>query len=238
MTPDSRPTWIKPETQRFLHRLWLTVLIVGSLVALLIVSGWAINAAYEREARQRQDQDVLEKLAHAPATPVEDRIAEREATLGKLQDSVSREEERRVLAALYEEQGKKRITEGKQDEAEASFRRAIDLDPQNPVYPTDLALLFGLAARDAVDNREAQIQLWRESCNHWLKALALEGKVEFRTAYAQSATDAAVSACELMNDPKRKTEALAFIAEVRGQLPVGSKAIEQLDRTAALIKGE
>ena len=77
MTPDSRPTWIKPETQRFLHRLWLTVLIVGSLVALLIVSGWAINAAYEREARQRQDQDVLEKLAHAPATPVEDRIAER-----------------------------------------------------------------------------------------------------------------------------------------------------------------
>lgn len=238
MTPEPRTTWIKPETQRFLHRLWLTVLIVGSLIALLVVSGWAINAAYARGERQREDQDVLEKLKDQPTLSVEERIQEREAVLAKLQDSVSKEEERRVLAGLYEEQGKKRISEGRQDEAEASFRRAIDLDPLNPVYPADLALLFGLAARDADNDRAAQIQLWRESCSHWLKALSLEGKVEFRTAYAQSATDAAISACELMTDPKLRADGLAFLADVRRQMPVGSRTLDQLDRAAAALRGE
>lgn len=227
-------TWVKPETKQFLHRLFLTVLILGSLGAVLIVTGWALNVAYERGARQREDRDMMERVAEQQVESIEERIAASEALLLQLQDPVSKEEERRRLATLYEEQGKIRIEEGKHDEAEASFRKASELDPANPIYPADLGFLFGLVARTNRNTNQA-IQLWVESAQEWVKALELEPKPEFKNAYAQSAADAAVSACELLAESERKTEAVALLKRMKGSIPAGTRASEQVDRMLLLL---
>lgn len=237
MEEKAKPeSWIKPETRHFLHRLWLATVILGSLAALLIVAGWAINAVYERSERRRDDANVLESLAATSPDTIEERIAGSEAALGKLVDTVTREEEKRRLALLYEELGKKRVAEGKEDEAEASFKKAVELDPTNPRYPADLGLLFGLAARSGAQ-RSQQIQLFHESALWWARACELEGVPRFRDAYAQSAADAVVSAAELMTEPASRPEARKMLSEIRASLPPGGRAHEQIDRMLAVLGG-
>lgn len=236
MNEDARgKDWIKPETRRFLHRLGLASAILGSLAGLLIVAGWAINSVYERSERQRDDATLLESLAALPQDTVEERIARSEEALAKLVDSITREEEKRRLALLYEELGKKRVAEGKEDEAEAGFKKAMELDPLNPRYPADLGLLFGLAARGGVQ-RAQQIQLFRESALAWARACELEAEPRFRDAYAQSAADAAVSAAELMTDPASREEARRLLVQVREALPKGVRAHSQIDRMLELLR--
>lgn len=229
------PALIKPETKQFLHRLWLTFSILGSLIALLIVSGWAINSVFARVARQKEDQTVLGQLQAQAEKPLATQIKEREAALAKLLDPVSRDEEQRNLARLYERQGSVRIQEGKKDEAEASFRRAAELAPGDPIYAADLALLFALAARDE-SSRPAQIELWKESALQWLRAVSLEEKPEIRNTYAQSAVDAALTACELLSQAKRKEDGLTFLKEVRLRMPPKSSLNDQLDRMEEILK--
>lgn len=231
-----RKGWIKPETRHFLHRLGLASAILGSLAALLIVGGWAINSIYERSERRRDDANVLESLAAQAPDTIEERIASSESALGKLVDPVTREEEKRRLASLYEELGKKWVAEGKEDEAEASFKKAIELDPTNPRYPADLGLLFGLAARTGAQ-RGQQIQLFRESAMSWARACELEPEPRFRDACAQSAADAAVSAAELMTDPASRAEARSLLKQVRDALPQGARAHAQIDRMLEILKG-
>ena len=49
---------------------------------------------------------------------------------------------------------------------------------------------------------------------------------------------AAISACELMTDPKLRADGIAFLADVRSQMPVGSRTLDQIDRAAAALRAE
>lgn len=220
--PPPRQPLLKPETQRFLSRLFLAVVILGSFFALLIVGVQSISNAVERMRTSEQDRTTIQlQVPPDPSAPLDTQIEQREARMAELNSEVARGEEARQIAVLYERNGRQRLANGDVQGAEVSFGEAIRKDPDNPALRTNLAALYaGVAARTRY--ADDAIPLWQESASYWSQAADLERSseqaLEFRTAAAQ----ALYRSAELQVQSGRAGDARLTLYDARRLSPTGS----------------
>jgi eukaryotic-like serine/threonine-protein kinase len=220
--PPPRQPLFKPETKVFLGRLLTTVIIMGTLFVLVLVGINSLSVAVERKRLESVDQELRSRLqTQDPSVPVQQRIEEREAVIDRLQSEVSRKEERRNLAVLYEELGKQRMERRDLPGAEASFRKSLELDPFNPAYSSDLGHLYSMAARAEGDSMKRST-LWSQAAEFWGMAGKYEPRQDKKAQYNEAAATALYTlAVELIMN-NRHDEAVRHLRSAAEIVPEGA----------------
>jgi serine/threonine-protein kinase len=137
--PPPRAPLLKPETKVFLGRLFLTLAVVGTLVALIIVGIDALSKAASRAELQGRDEYTVMQIAQVDSKlPIEDQIAKRQQLIATLKDRVTIAEQNRQLAVLYQ----KLAAKSDFIQAESALKKSIELDPNNADYYSNLGNLY------------------------------------------------------------------------------------------------
>lgn len=220
--PPPRRPLIKPETKRFMGRLFLTFLIMGTLFALIIVAINSLATAADRLNKERQDRAVKSRAAQAskPAT-TDQKIKNQESTVDQMQSDTVRKEEQQALARLYEQQGKEFLLQGQLAEAESRFQDAAEKDPANPAYPADLAALYSNSAK-ADPSMDNQSHLWEQAGNSWQRAADLERDAGSKNEYATAAATAYYNGATILASTGHNLEAADALYNARSSAPEGS----------------
>ena len=222
--PPPRRPLVKPESKRFMGRLFLTFLVMGTLFALIIVAINSLAAAADRINKESQDRAISDKVATAPVPKSPDqRISEQEKMLKQLQSDSARQEALARLALDYERQGKHLEQEGNFIEAEAAYLEAIKRDPRNPAFHADLG---GLYAQSAISdpNDDNRVALWTQAGEQWRNSSDLETNENDRAKAAETAAEAYRNGAQILVDSRRNQEAADLLYEARKVAPEGSQA--------------
>lgn len=187
--PPPRRALIKPETRAFMRKLFVTVLVLGTFFALVIVIVNGLSTALARAERQRKDQVVLEQLEEAKKLSPQKAIAAWELTMRQLQDPINRAAANEQLAVLYERRGKELLNASDLQSAAECFLESARLDPANAAYPSDLGDLYARRARTESLPSE-RLSYWQESCRFWDEAVRLETGIERSAIYRAGAAEA------------------------------------------------
>jgi eukaryotic-like serine/threonine-protein kinase len=174
--PPPRQPLVKPETRQFMGKLFVALTVLGTLMLLVIVVIGAISKSLDQQQSKERDQYVLAKIREIPSTdPLDQRISKMESFMRQLSGEIQQKEVRRQLAVLYEQRGKERLASNNPVEAEASFKRAIELDPDNGKLYSNLADLYG---------RQNQ---WQEAGEQWKSAATNEARQSDKDRYSEAA---------------------------------------------------
>lgn len=225
---------VKPETRVFLSRLALTFLVMGSLVALILVGINAINSALARERSAKADRTVQQRM-EGPGESIDAQIRRRERELPNLQNDLNRIEENRRLAVLYERQAFESLLQGRREDAEAGFKKAIELDPENPAFYSDLGKLYADAAVDT-DSRVEQLRFWQSAAEHYARAAQFSGG-DSRDLFAQSAANCALNAALILAATNRRADARQLLTDVLRILPGDSASAARVRVRLAELGG-
>lgn len=162
---------------------WLTM--TGAMV--LLLSAFGLGAAAVSTMRAFWYQAVVTAQASEPAppplrdfdivTPVEQRIAEREAYIKQLHNPRSIEREKTILAGLYSELGEKSQSLGRLPHAEMALQKASTLNPNDPRHQERLAGLYEAASKRA-DSAEQRALLLSQAADTWIVARSLAPRQE------------------------------------------------------------
>lgn len=220
--PPPRRPLLSPDQSAFIRRV---LVILGSMtvLAVLVIYGVrSLGQAIGRFADEQEQQRIRVQLAEMNgARPVADQIAEYERALaGPLTDAVSRGLVIRDLAILYERRGQELEAVSDLGGAERHYLRAVELDPANPLFHTDLAAVYARAALESA-GVEDRVYLLEKSGGHWEEAA--------RLAESRSRGDAA----------KYRTAAANAYERIAGELrATGQAARAEGYRARALTLGE
>lgn len=187
--PPPRVPLLKPETRRFLGKLALTVLVLGTFFGLVIAVVFGLSTALQRDAMDRKDKEILRRLESVGRADPQAAIQEWESQIPRLQDPINRAAARTQLAVLYERHAKQLM--GRQDflAAEEAFLKASELDPANAAYASDLGALYGkVAASESSTSQKAGYLA--ESASQWTRAAQLEKDLVKQSDYRRGATAA------------------------------------------------
>ncbi|RYG43305.1 tetratricopeptide repeat protein [bacterium] len=169
-----------------MRQLGLWLLIIGTLLALVIVVVQSLGRIMERYAADQQDRQVPPLTVQDSRMPVTERIQNLEKYRTQLRSPERLAQANRDLAVLYEEFGRGQLEQKELAKAEVSYKKAIDLDPQNPALLSNLAdVYYRLAVIEPDAGQRAQ--LWRQSGVHWAKAAQEEPSGEKSIQYREQA---------------------------------------------------
>ncbi|HVT13398.1 MAG TPA: serine/threonine-protein kinase [Fimbriimonadaceae bacterium] len=196
--PPPRQPLLKPETKHFIGKLLLTFLVMGTLVVVAILFVVGLSQAMNTAEMQRKDEVTMGKISQvlkSPSTPQE-KINQLESMIPTLKSDVNRHEQERNLAVLYEEVGQAQMKGRDLTSAEESFKKANELDQDNPKLMSDLAALYGMAALqmssvdDSLDPFDKSIEWYQKAADHTaetsqehLQYLEAEGRTYYAKAY-------------------------------------------------------
>ncbi|MCW5941434.1 MAG: protein kinase [Fimbriimonadaceae bacterium] len=191
--PPPRRPLLSPQQSAFARRVFV---ILGSMVVLAVLVIYGVRSlgqAIGRFAEEQDQQRLRVQLAEMNGKrPVVEQIAEYEKALaGPLTDAVGRGRVMRDLAILYERRGQELEAEPNLGEAERHYLRALELDPANPLFHTDLANVYAKAGMEAngVDERAFRLE---NSGMQWEEAARLaeprsrDDAVKYRAAAARA----------------------------------------------------
>jgi eukaryotic-like serine/threonine-protein kinase len=196
--PPPRQPLFKPETKHFIGKLFLVLLVMGTAVAVAILLAAGIGQAISDSKKQSNDMATVTSIAAIRKEKIatQAKIDKIENLINKL-SPVSRSAEKRNLAVLYEQIG---IDHMKKEDAvsltsaENAFMSANELDPDNPKYMSDLAMVYWKFAglQRATEDR---IPIYEKSVDWWERAARVSGSnAEERNGYY----DAAAKTCYAM----------------------------------------
>jgi len=184
--PPPRQPLLKPETRVFLSRLFVTFVVLGTLFGLVIVGVNSMSRVIERMNLQQQDSEIRDRLLKGTSGgSLQDRIAQYEALIAKMRSPEMQAAEKRNLAVLYEQMGQQSLGNGDRIVAESCFTKAIDLDPDNAAYASDLAALYATAANNSQGTQ--RVEMLQASANQWERAVQTEPNSQRRQTYASGA---------------------------------------------------
>lgn len=214
--PPPRQPLFKPETKQFLGKLFLTMLLMGTLFGLVFVAVNAISAALRQASLKEGDQSVVQQLNSQDTNkPIESLIEDRQRLISQLRDPVTKAAENRNLAVLYEQLGKKKVAVQDYVAAENAFLQARELDETNPAYHSDLGDLYYKLSRNSATSME-RMKWLGESGLSWTKAYNNESdparKAKYGTGAALALYDLAREQLQL-NDPEKAKENLYIARE-------------------------
>ncbi len=220
----------------FLGRLGVSVAVLGSALVLASVSVSSAVTLLNRQEAVADDRDLRQKLAdqNDVFTPIEVRIQNREQLVAQLRDPVAIEVERKRIAPLYNELGKKSFDLGQFARAEESYQRSLSLDPENPVT---LGSLAGLYASAAVRQSEARqrLTLLRNASSYFQTARRVENNPTRRRQYETRAASSLFSVATELRRSGLNSEAVRELQRARTLAPTDSPLAQQIDQMLTTI---
>jgi tetratricopeptide (TPR) repeat protein len=169
----------------FFARLFVTFVVLGTLFALVLVGVNAMSRVVQRVQAQEQDQTTRSRFMKGDLSSLQQRITDYEAYRSRQTDPDVLASDGRNLAVLYETLGKHAFDTKDFPLAETCFRRAIELDNDNPAYASDLGSLYAMTAESS--SGQQKLQMLQESANQWERAVRTEPNVAKRQTYASGA---------------------------------------------------
>ena len=183
--PPPRQPLIKPETKQFFGKLFVSLVIIGSLFALILVGINGLSTALESTSNQRADAAIVKQIAGLDQNkPLDQQISELQNLIAKLKGEVQIKEAKKSLAVLYERLGKEAMKRGDLIGAENSYQSAVDHDPDNGLLYTNLGDLYDRRAR-AEPESQTRISFWQQSGESWRSAATHEPDPETQATYAE-----------------------------------------------------
>ncbi len=231
--PPPRPPFVSAETKAFFGRLLVTVLILGTIFALVIAVVYGLGTAWMRDKAQYEDRSIRQGLGAQDASePLDVRIKKREDAIGKLKDDVSIREERQSLADLYAERGRRSLAAGRLVEASADLEAAAQRDPTNSKVHADLAELYYALARNEMDS-DRRKRLWEQAATSFAAAMESAPTSELRAKYGEEAATIFVNLASELMVSGNPFEARQRLYDARSCAPPGSQiasAVENMIR--------
>jgi tetratricopeptide (TPR) repeat protein len=173
--PPPRQPLLKPETKHFIGKLFLTLLIMGTLFAVVIIAIMAIGDVWSRKEAQRQDAVIISQLQAIPENEaVDKKIEEGERLVAKLKSPINKTEQSQRLAVFYEELGQQLMSRQDWSRADGAFQRSVELDPANHKLISNLAALYSARAKAERDLANRQ-DLYLLAANKWNDAAEAAG---------------------------------------------------------------
>lgn len=153
-------------------RLLVSCAVLGSALALGSVCFTSYQQLRERDLLRAQDQPILKKLRESASSPLALRIRDQEALLVKIKDSTVRAEAKRKLAKLYGDLAIVEVSMNALPKSEHALQRAMQLDPSNYQYVSEMASLY---ERSAALQREPyqKCELYQSSAQYYREASSL-----------------------------------------------------------------
>jgi serine/threonine-protein kinase len=168
--PPPRAPIMSAETKQFLGKLFGALLIGGTTILVIILIINAASTSVRQSQLERHDEQVVASAdAAIKDKPIDVQIQNLENTSAQLRSPVMRTETEQKTAGLYAERGSRNIERHDYERAESDFVRAIDLDPKNSAYNSDLADVYARSAQDIADAQE-RMELWSRASDNWIKA--------------------------------------------------------------------
>jgi serine/threonine-protein kinase len=235
--PPPRQPLIKPETKQFFGKLFVSLIIMGSLFALILVGINGLSKALEGTANQRTDAEVVRQIQGLDKSkPIDVQIRELQALIPKLKGEVQRKEAKANLAALHEMAGKAALGKGDLVNAESYFQSAVDLDPDNGPLYTNLGTLYSRRAQSEPDLR-TRVSLWEQSAESWRSAVAHEANPGDQRNYAEQAAIAYYNLAWEMNqdDGYLRSDVRSALYLAQEYAPPGSDVDREVQRLSAQI---
>jgi len=206
--PPPKPL-LKPETKAFMAKLLLTLVLMGTLLALILATVSALGKVLDGWRAEQAESERMRAFERSRQTAsVDERIQRGEAFANDLDDPVLRAETRRKIAWDHRERALEEIQEGRWADAEASLRLASERAPDEPQFDADRGWLYLTRASSATTPDE-------------------------QAAFLQQAGDSYRSALLRSNDPRLRLECEQRMAQVAGQLAAIALATPG-DRTRTL----
>jgi uncharacterized small protein (DUF1192 family) len=229
--PAPRKPLLNPQQVEFLRRLFITILLVGTLFMLVAVGASALTEAVKRYNAQQRDQQIQRDAVSTDSrTPLPERIAALQQYRDKLESESEREKVSRDIAVLYQQLGQQSLDSRQGPEAEKYFQTASELDPHNPAYYTNLASVYeGQAASQ--NDPEQKALLLKQAGDNWAQAADRETDIAQRKAYSQQAAqDLYQYAAQLANrgDASQRSEIRQALYSARERADVSSDLATQI----------
>lgn len=206
--PPPKPL-LKPETKAFMAKLLLTLVLMGTLLALILATVSALGKVLDGWRAEQAESERMRAFERSRQNAsVDERIQRGEAFANDLDDPVLQAETRRKIAWDHRERALEEIQEGRWADAEASLRLASERAPDEPQFDADRGWLYLTRASSATTPDE-------------------------QAAFLQQAGDSYRSALLRSNDPRLRLECEQRMAQVAGQLAAVALATPG-DRTRTL----
>ena len=195
--PPPRAPLLKPDTVVFLRTLLVTAAILGTLLALLIVGVSAAVRAYQMGDAKKLDRENASVVALIDKQqPIDVQIRRAKQILDGMPAN-GRVETAHNAAVLYEELGRKYLTDDHPDQAELAFKEAIDLDRTNPLFYTDLGALYDeMAVKEGDSN--TKIQYLVDAGHSWESASQFASDSTTRALWGDAGSKSLLSAASMM----------------------------------------
>ena len=234
--PPPRAPLMKPETVVFVKRLAVVFVLVGSIFALMFVIISALTSRAKVIDDARNDSQIEQTITNNdPQYPLEERIRDAEAKLVKLRTEARKDAAKKQIAVLYEQLGKRELNRDSR-KAEDAYNKAVEYDPQNSAYASDLATLYATSGQTQNDPNQ-KTYLFDKSAEFWERAGRTSADAKRRDdCLAQSAImyrECAVIARDL-GDSK---EARRRYEQARAVAPPTSQIASTIDRESAQMIG-
>ncbi len=169
--PPPRQPLIKPETRHFIGKMFLTLLVMGTFAAVMIVFIVAIGEAMTKSEAERQDQTNVQKITDEinSKDPASDKIDKIQPLIGQLKSPDNQAQQKRNLAVLWEQVGLDYMAKNDLTDAEGALGKANDLDPSNAKLMSDLAVLYEKSGQ--ADQGPNRVSAYDKSIEWWGKAI-------------------------------------------------------------------
>lgn len=215
----------------FLGRLGVSVAVLGSALSLATVSTSSVVTLLNRQEVVAVDTNIKKQLADSTDifTPVESRIQRREQLIAQLKDPNAVEIERRKLAPLYNELGKKSFDLGQFARAEESYQRSLLVDPKNPTTLSNLAGLYVSAAVRQSESRQ-RLTLFRNASTYFESARTVESNPNRKRQYESRAATSLFSVATELRRSGLNSEAVRELQRARSLAPDDSPLAIQIDQ--------
>ncbi|MCC7436098.1 MAG: tetratricopeptide repeat protein [Methanoregulaceae archaeon] len=220
----------------FLSRLGVSIAVLGSALVLASVSVTSVVEVMNRQEVVADDLTIRQQLANGNDifTPVETRIQEREQLIGKLRDPIAAASERKRLAPLYNELGRKSFDLGQFARAEESFQRSLAVDPDNTVTLGNLAGLYASAAVRQSERRQ-RLTLFRNASNYFETARTREINPNRKREFEVNAASSRFSVATELQRSGLNNEAIRELQRARALVPNDSPLAAQINRMLSSI---
>jgi hypothetical protein len=228
--PPPRQPLLKPETKAFLAKLMLTLVLMGTLLALILATVNALGNLMDRWRAERAESQRLRAYEQTRRTAsLDERIQRGEQFSQNLENPVLQAEARRRLAWDMRAKALEQIQAGRWAEAEASLTMAQERAPDEPRFDADRGwLYFERASRSATPDEQANFLL--ESGRRYRDALLRSNDPQLRQEceqrMAQAAGQLAALALMLRQDRQRT---LRMLYDARSIAPPGSDVRQEID---------
>lgn len=235
--PPPRQPLLKAETKHFMGKLFLTLLVMGTLFAVVILFVAGIGQAMSTAEAQRQDQVTVETMSRiykdndAPQQKIDQLLP----LLGRLHSDVNQREQKRNLAVLYEEVGQAQMKAGDLTSAEEAFKKANDYDTTNPKLMSDLAVLYGTAAM-RMPSIDDSLDPFKNSIDWYQKAVdATSETSQERMQYLNDMGKIYYAKANALFKANRTQEADDVLREGMGAVPTQAPSYKMLSDLHSLV---